>query len=198
MAQMKSKATLTSEDLVGLLDQELQRFSDEYFPLHTSQLDAIKRCTAVVDEDDNAATNVPKKRAQRILTDLWTHLPEAFLLCSLAATPSKLGSLKAVDYMKYILRWWDGVKAPAGLTKTFDRHLDVLPNASRDNLEVRLPIHLGELLAFLQHNFGQMLVEIVLPFSGSPSPYARLEGQVKIELSSPQANAFLQQRQHEV
>lgn len=180
---------LTNETFVNLLDGELKKFSDDYFPLHSRQLGSIKRCTAVVDEV-GIGKNLPRQRAHDILNDLWTHAPEVFVLAALAATPTKLSTLKSVDYMVSVLKWWEGVEVPGGLTKILDRHSDILPSVARDSLELRLPVAFGELLGFLQQNFGQMQVEISLPFSGSPSPYVRVAG-VKIELSTELANSFL-------
>ena len=80
---------LTNESLVDLLKQELKIFSEDYFPLHEKQLKAIQRCIALVEEEeDKIIRNIPKRRAHVILKDLWTHIPEAFLLCSLAVTLS--------------------------------------------------------------------------------------------------------------
>lgn len=116
------------------------------------------------------------------------------MLAALATTPSNLSTLKSVDYMEFVLRWWEGKKVPGGLAKILELHSDILPSTSRDCLEAHVPMTLGELLEFLQQNVGRTETEISLPFSRSPLPYVRL-ADVKIELSIELANAFLRQRQ---
>lgn len=188
---------LTNESLIQILGQELEKFSEDYFPLHKSQLKAIQRCTVLVDEDeDKILKNVPKKRAHVILKDLWTHIPEAFLLCSLAAAPTKIGTLKSADYMTVVLRWWKDVSVPHGLTKTLDSHSDVLPKVFRDSREVLVSTSLDELLRFLQRTFNGVPLQLSLPYSGSPLPYVRV-GQAKLELSYELANAFIRQQQED-
>ncbi|KJZ77305.1 hypothetical protein HIM_03029 [Hirsutella minnesotensis 3608] len=190
-----AKDVLTNEKLVSLLKEELKRYSDEYYPLHTRQLNAIKRCTALVNTvESDIGDNSPKRRAHAILTDLWMHAPEVFFLCSTAATPSKLGTLKSMDYMESVLKWWEEITdPPGGLTKAFDRHSDILPSTPRDSRQVCLDVSGGELLGFLQQNFGHTQVELSLPFSGKPLPFVRLDRNTKIELSWELVNAFTQQ-----
>ncbi|KAI1489424.1 hypothetical protein F5X96DRAFT_670696 [Biscogniauxia mediterranea] len=184
---------LTNKDFVDLLKTQYERFSDKYFPLHQSHLDAIRRCTDIVDAD-NVRRNVPKKRTRTILNDLWTHSPEVFVLAALAFTPTKIGTLKSRDYMGDILEWWEGKKIPGGLAEILDRHKDILPNASRDDFQISEPISLDELLLFLHQYFGRTPVDLILPYNGRVQAYVRHED-VKIEISPLVVNGFLEQRQ---
>ena len=191
MSTTKKKAPLNNDGLIDLLEKEIKKFSDDYFPLHSDQLKAIKRCTALVDTDESEiGDNSPKRRARTVLTDLWTHVPEAFFLCSLATNQTRLGTLMSTDYMKFVLQWWEEVNVPHGLTKSIDRHSDVLPTVSRDQRQISLEVPVGALLDFLQQNFGDQKVEMSLPFSGKPLPSVRLDRQAKIELSWELANSF--------
>lgn len=194
MSSAKKREHLTNSALVNLLMQELEKFSDDYYPLHSSQLNAIKRCRSLVGIDDSeVGDNTTKRRARIILVDLWTHSPEAFLLCSLAITPSHLGTLKSTDYMKDVIQRWENVEVPRGITKTFDRHSDALPSTSRDQRQVSVKVSFGALLKFLHQRFGDQEVEMSLPFSGKPLPSVRLDTQAKIELSWDLANSFTRQ-----
>ena len=191
MPATRKKEPLNNHGLVVLLENEMRTFSDDYFPLHSNQVKGIRRCTALVDTNESEiGDNSPRRRARTILTDLWTHVPEAFFLCSLAINQTRLGTLTSTDYMKSVLQWWNEAKVPSGVTKTIDRHLDALPTISRDQRQISLVVSSGDILEFLQQNFGHQKAEMVLPFSGKPLPSVRLNGKAKIELSWELANSF--------
>jgi hypothetical protein len=192
--------SLTNENLVNLLREELERFSEDYYPLHQKQLKAIQRCTDLVGEEESKLVrNTPKRRAHIILKDLWTHIPEVFLLCSLAITPTRLGCLKSINYMEFISRWWRDIGVvPEGLSKAFDRHSDILPKVARDSREVLIPISLDELFGFLRQHFGGERRQMSFAFSGSPLPFVRIERQSKLELSWDLANAFVEQHREKL
>ncbi|MCJ1477235.1 hypothetical protein MMC13_005906 [Lambiella insularis] len=182
--------------LVELLENRFHKFSEKDFPLHETELKSIKRCTELVKEEGKKIIrNVPKRRAHIILKDLWTHIPEAFILCALVVTPSQLGTLKSTDYMESIFTWWHSVVVPRGLAKTLDSHSDILPKVLRDSRELQVPISLDELLEFVRQNFQGGQLQMCLPYSGSPLPFVRIKREAKLELSWQFANAFIQQRQ---
>lgn len=195
----RKKHTLDNSGFIELLDKELERFSDDSFPLSDKQLQAIRRCTNLVNTDkSDIGDNAPKRRARGILIDLWTHIPEVFFLCSLATTPTLLGTLKSEDYLKFVSQWWKNVDVPSGLTKTLECHKHALPAVSRDQRQVTVDVSFGALLEFLQRNFSQQRVELCLPFSGNPLPFARLGEQAKIEFSWEWVNLFTREYQAEV
>ncbi len=66
---------------------------------------------------------------------------------------------------------------------------------SRANRQVSLVVSFDELLAFMQENFRGGQGELSLPFSGSPLPFVKLDGQTKIEPSWELANALIQKCQ---
>ncbi|KAH8910550.1 hypothetical protein BR93DRAFT_274356 [Coniochaeta sp. PMI_546] len=192
----QAKALLTTSGLIKLLEDELNTYSSEYYPLHASRLKRIEKCSTLVDADAGEfPTNVPKRRAHSILRDLWTYAPQVFFLCASATTPTDLGTLKSTDYMSSVVRWWKDVEVPEGLTKTIDNHSDILPTDSRDKRQIRQTVSSAELLGFLLRSFEDKQVELTLPFSGQPLPFVRLDEHTKIELSWTLVKSFLNNRQ---
>ena len=53
---------VTNEKLIGLLEKELGKISDEYFPLHSTQLAAVERCTTLLAQDRGSITNNTAKK----------------------------------------------------------------------------------------------------------------------------------------
>jgi hypothetical protein len=125
---MPSDQNLTDEKLLELVEKERHTFSGDYFPLHHKNLDAVKKCSDLIAQDRNSIhRNTPKTRAHTILTDIWAHLPEVFVLCSLAITPTRLGTLKSRDYLRKLLKWWEKAEQPKALVETIIRLSKVLP-----------------------------------------------------------------------
>jgi hypothetical protein len=117
---------LTDEKIIDIFEAELQTYKDELVPLHPKKRDLIRKSVKLTVLDHHSIKrNAPKKRAHIILNDLWTSIPEAFLLCATAIHPHKLGSLKTTNYLGKILQWWKVVEHPKGLTLTVHQ-LDIL------------------------------------------------------------------------
>jgi len=188
------KRRLSNDDLVDLLGKELEKFTDEYYPPHGRKLQALKRCTDLVNiNSEEIGVNAPRRRAKEILTDLWTNVPHVFLLSSFAITPSLLGTIVSTDYMKPVLRWWNGIEdVPRGLAMCMDRHSDALPTASRDQRQVIIETRFGAVLDFLQQEFGDQTATMIFPFTSTPAPSVRLKQGIKIELPPHIAASFTQ------
>ena len=125
---MPEDQQLTNEILLELVETQPTKFSGEYVPLHQKDLDAAKKCSALITQDRNLIKrNTAKTRAHIILTDVWTHLPEVFVLCSLATNPTRIGTLKSKCYLRKLLSWWKVTDQPTGLLETVERLSEVLP-----------------------------------------------------------------------
>jgi hypothetical protein len=181
---------LDDNKFIAGLQEKLQEFSVECFPLTTKQIDRLKRSKLLIAQDaSDIVKNIPKKRAHTILTELWTHLPEVYFLCSLAFNQSELASLKSSTYLAAASQWWHGVDKPQGLTRFMDLNKDALPSALEsppDSREVQIPITCKELFSFLLEQFGEMQLQISCPYNGIPLPFVRLgsnDSFVKMEMS---------------
>jgi len=127
-AVMSSGQNLTTTELIGLLESERKAFSNKYLPLSQKQLVCLKRFSDLIQLDKDAIHhNTAKKRALTIMSDLWNHAPEVFVLCALAMTFARLGSLKSNDYLRPVLGWWHQVEHPEGLEETLKKCSDHLP-----------------------------------------------------------------------
>ena len=108
---------LTTLKLLDLLEIERRAFSDDYLPFTQKQLQAITKFSNLLALDRTTIRrNIPKTRAHIILSDIWVHSSEIFVLCALATNPTSLGSLKLQDYLQTLLGWWNG-----GASKEVDR-----------------------------------------------------------------------------
>jgi len=92
----RTRNSLTSLKQNGEPTQtNLFRYTHEAFPDPK-----IRRTDDTKSRFDKA--QCPKKRAHIILNDLWTSIPEAFVLSTAAILPYKLGSLKSTTYLRNI------------------------------------------------------------------------------------------------
>ncbi|EWZ78492.1 hypothetical protein FOCG_18139 [Fusarium oxysporum f. sp. radicis-lycopersici 26381] len=164
---------LDDNKFIAGLQEKLQEFSVEYFPLTTKQIDRLKRSKLLIAQD---ASDI-------------THLPEVYFLCSLAFNQSELASLKSSTYLAAASKWWHGVDKPQGLSRFMDLNKDALPSVLEsppDSREVQIPITCKELFSFLLEQFGEMQLQISCPFNGIPLPFVRLgsnDSFVKMEMS---------------
>lgn len=137
---MASDRRLTDEKLLKLVEKERTKFSSDYVPLHEKDLGAVKNCSALIAEDRNSIKrNTPKTRAHIILTDVWTHLPEVFVLCSLATNPTRLGSLESKSYLGKLLRWWEEIDRPTGLVRIVEQLSEFLPSTVHSSKQNSVP-----------------------------------------------------------
>ncbi|KAL2794912.1 hypothetical protein BJX66DRAFT_325093 [Aspergillus keveii] len=117
-----------TQHLIDACESTRKTFSDKFYPLTTERLQAIQKCTAIVRLDRGLiGKNRPKRRAHIILTQFWTYCPEVFILCALSIYPTALVGLKTVDYLEIMLRWWEQVEHPKGLTAVLIQYPDILP-----------------------------------------------------------------------
>merc|ERR1712098_661135 len=174
------------------MGEAAKKFSEHFYPLHAKDLLALKQCAQLVDLDPTViGDNAPRRRAKTILTDLWTHAPELFFLCSLAINRTRLGTLLAKDYMAAIVQWWKDFAIPNGLSKCIDRYAGNLPTESRGKHQVVLKTSCRSLLEYLLQKFSDQEVEISFPFDGTPLPTARVDRDMKIEMSVETAHRFM-------
>jgi hypothetical protein len=118
----------STQHLIDACESTRKTFSDKFYPLTTERLQAIQKCTAIVRLDRGLiGKNRPKRRAHIILTQFWTYCPEVFILCALSIYPTALVGLKTVDYLEIMLRWWEQVEHPKGLTAVLIQYPDILP-----------------------------------------------------------------------
>ncbi|OJJ29624.1 hypothetical protein ASPWEDRAFT_46813 [Aspergillus wentii DTO 134E9] len=134
-----------NEMLVDVCESTRKSFSDKFYPLTTERSQAIQRCTAIVKIDRGSISkNGPKLRAHTILSDLWLYCPEVFILCALSTYPTKIGGLKSDDYLETMLRWWENVAHPKGLTAVLIQYPDILPGKPNMPSPSSYPAHLQE------------------------------------------------------
>lgn len=128
---------LTLDELLTLIKGERGRFSEDLIPLSTSQIDRIKKCSECIAVDlESIRRNYIKKRSCTILSDLWKHKPELFILCALVAFPSHLASLDPNDCLRKLMEWWKDKDLhpeghhPQGLTWIPSQYASILPGGS--------------------------------------------------------------------
>ncbi|KAG8664441.1 hypothetical protein FPOAC2_14343 [Fusarium poae] len=188
---------LDDNKFIAGLQEKLREFSLGYLPLTTKQINRLKQSKLLIAQDaSHIVKNIPKKRAHTILTELWTHLPEVYFLCSLAFTQTELASLKSRTYLAAASRWWHEVDKPQGLTRVIDLTKDALPSVLEsppNSREVQIPITCKELFSFLLEQFGDTQLQISCPYNGIPLPFVRLgsnDSFVKMEMSVSMVHAI--------
>ncbi|KAF7570509.1 hypothetical protein PtrM4_105110 [Pyrenophora tritici-repentis] len=128
---MPREQNLTDESLCDLADAARKCFGEDEedeIPLTEIQIAAIKKCSdLVVENPASSQRNTSKRRAKAILTELWTHRPELFILVALSVNITKLGTLKSDKYLQVLLRWWNSVDHPKGLKEIVSDLSDILP-----------------------------------------------------------------------
>ncbi len=114
---------LTDERLLSLLEQQRQRFVDGSSLLDGQGLTRLERSTRLIQLDlATIKDNAPKRRAHDILRNMWINVPSVFVLCAVATTHDKLGTLKSVTYMAAVSTWWHRVGEPANFTRAIEAH----------------------------------------------------------------------------
>lgn len=177
----------TNEALINILKRECSKFSDKYFPLHAKQVRSLEAATALVHTNKSSIRKNPgKSRAVTILTDLWTHAQEVYVLCALATSQTSLGALKTLDYIKSVQTWWaEHPTKPRGLIEILHFHSNSLPTTRGISNFVTATTTVAQLAKLMLKVHGDTPLVITCPFSGMPLPFIQI-GQgagMKVELS---------------
>ncbi|KJZ70603.1 hypothetical protein HIM_09991 [Hirsutella minnesotensis 3608] len=177
----------TNDVLVAVLDRECNKFTDQYFPIHAKQIRSLEAALALVNTDKHSIKrNWSKSRAANILTDLWTHVQEAYILCALATTQTSLGALKTIDYIKAVQIWWEGRQVkPRGLSEILHYHSNILPTTRGNSDFVTTTTTVEKLTNLILREHGDAPLVITCPFSGMPPPFIQIGRglKIKVELS---------------
>ncbi|KPM42345.1 hypothetical protein AK830_g4189 [Neonectria ditissima] len=184
---MPSISISSNEDLLETLESECSKFTDRYFPLHTKQIASLKAATALVNTDQTQIHRNPgKRRAATILTDLWTHAQEVFVLCALATNQTGLGALKTIDYIAVVGAWWEARETkPRGLSEIIHYHSNILPTTRGSSDFITVNTTVAQLASLMLRENGNMPLIITCPFGGVPPPFIQIgqEPRIKVELS---------------
>jgi hypothetical protein len=130
---MPSEGALTIRNLIDRIEEKRQQFSDSLIPLSQAQAEALKRVSVYIAIDRKSIRrNVVKKRSHLILSDLWMHKPEIFILCALATFPTKLACLDPTHCLRELLTWWESVNHPKGLTWIIENYARILPGGEEE------------------------------------------------------------------
>lgn len=117
--------------LIDIFDTTRRQFQDDYLPLTHEQLQRVDKCSKLVKQDPSTMhRNIPKKRAHTILSEIWAHCPDLFIICALSTNPNTLGMLKSRSYLQEFLSWWGRVEHPKALAGIRSRHPNILPGYS--------------------------------------------------------------------
>ena len=120
---MTSQEALTISELIQLIKEKRDCFDEHHVPLSQTQVDAVERFLAWIAVDRKAIRRNPaKKKSHLILSDLWTHIPEVFILCALVTFPTKLASLNPTDCYRELFAWWESANHPKGLKWIIEHH----------------------------------------------------------------------------
>ncbi|PTU17796.1 hypothetical protein P175DRAFT_0378321 [Aspergillus ochraceoroseus IBT 24754] len=123
-----SSPNLTSSELIALCDTTRRSFSDNFIPFTNLQLEKVQKSSTLVRSNRHSiGKNAPKLRAHTVLSELWTHCPEGFILCALSTYQSRLGTLKSTDFLRDMMEWWQGVEHPGGLSAVLVHYANILP-----------------------------------------------------------------------
>jgi len=92
---MPRQKNLTENNLRDLTNKTRKCFGEDYIPLSNAQCAASRRCSDLVAMNPISwSRNTAKRRAHTILSELWTHSSELFLLVALVCPSNKAGNLK--------------------------------------------------------------------------------------------------------
>lgn len=184
---MPQKPILNNGDLTRILELQCSGFTEKYSPLHTKQIASLQAATALVNTDKSKIQrNIGKRRAATILTDLWTHIQEAFILCALATTQTSLGALKTIDYVTAVDAWWQARPTkPRGLSEIIHYHSNILPTTRGISDFVTATTTIAQLANLMLRKHGTAPLVITCPFGGEPPPFIQIgqEPSIKVELS---------------
>lgn len=120
MTSSKTKA----ETFVEQLEIERSGFDDDAHPLPRYQYDAFCLCRDLLLESDVSQAQrsrqhrISRQRVRNLLIDVYRDLgAEVFLLCTLAASITKLATITHKDLFPKLRTWWKAAACPHGLTE---------------------------------------------------------------------------------
>lgn len=184
---MKHGPITSNAELVETLEHECCKFTDQYFPLHGKQIRSLEAAMALVNADKGSMRRNPgKSRAATILTDLWTHVQEAYILCALATNQTSLGALKALDYIMHVRIWWQERRTkPRGLVDIVFLHSNILPTIRGTSDFVTTTTTVAQLADLMLREHGNAPLVITCPFGEIPPPFIQIgqELKIRVELS---------------
>ncbi|KAF2174574.1 hypothetical protein K469DRAFT_151886 [Zopfia rhizophila CBS 207.26] len=112
----------SSSWLIEQLERARSTFDDKTSMLPTYQQEAFNKCHKLLrDGPISSATGASQRsrvtRAHALLVDVFSQLgAEAFLLCTLATSITKLSSVTQNGLIADLRRWWEATSHPQGLT----------------------------------------------------------------------------------
>lgn len=176
---MTSQIRLTTAKFVDILQVELGRWTEHQPLLCAKELDRLRKATDLVAEDPTTITrNAQKKRVHMILKELWSHLPQVFILCALKITHTHLGTLKSTSFLTEVRNWWQGIDKTDSLNKAISIYSDVLPSSTPKfpaTRNIQFDIPLETFVKFIQERFNEDAhLKVTCPFDGNPLPSGRL------------------------
>lgn len=115
---------MSANTFVERLETERATFDDDTHPLPKYQKDAFELCCILLQEDTASLAQRSKQhrssrlRARTLLIDVFNGLGAGvFLLCTLAATITKLSTITHSDLFPKFRAWWKTSEHPHGLTE---------------------------------------------------------------------------------
>ena len=119
---MSAKNLDAIEAFIKVLEEELSTFTDRSAPLLSYQLESLKTCYDLLQENKETTKKRSKQRrseilrARALLTDIYLRVgAEVFLLCAIAAPISTLEKFKPKLLIPKLQEWWRQGLHPKGL-----------------------------------------------------------------------------------
>jgi len=112
-----------SQEFLNKLENARKSFTNDPFPLENRQEKAIKKYVLLLSEKRTtqslpSSTRYTRDRARQLLIDIYKKIdPDVFILCTLAATITALGSIPANGLILELYTWWLSKSHPAGLSQ---------------------------------------------------------------------------------
>lgn len=159
----------TSETLIQRLETARSMFDDDPHPLSTYQSRAFYLCCDLLWESEASQAQrsrqhrISRKRVRNLLIDVYRDLgADVFLLCTLAASISKLATITHEGLLPKIRAWWKAAARPLGLreiaSELCDDHLkDVLIAPTPKRQRAALDTGMRNLPIFMAVSNGDVL-----------------------------------------
>lgn len=139
------------------LDEVKELFRETKVSLSTYQKHQFEECFTLLREDELTPVKGERredrrKRTRTLLADVFLVLgSEVFLLCTLAASITKLSEIRQRKLIPALQKWWNDTAHPQGLTETAaelcrDYSISTLVSAKKRNIsEVSPPVEAARL-----------------------------------------------------